>query len=248
MSFHFCSSQVQPNGGWQRGYGQPAAPVDTPDDAFLDAHTTSVTVGPIGRLLSYFRPQMLAVSNAAMADGAAVMKRVGGGFAAAESASASIAAAPMPAPAAARGTAAMATDAGALATAGGAAADGASVRLQSQFLVTPLFSVLRARADGRGQLNFTAPQSLGSYVIRAYAATGDAWYGAAEAQIRVRRSVSLTPSLPRFARVGDAFEGGVLVSVPPGQSQTVVTVSCEAAAAGGSAGGDAPVVLLAEVR
>lgn len=38
-------------------------------------------------------------------------------------------------------------------------------------------------------------------------------FGTAESKIIVRRTLSLTASLPRFARVGDTFEAGVLVTV-----------------------------------
>lgn len=49
---------------------------------------------------------------------------------------------------------------------------------------------------------------------RAYATVGsESKYGSTETKLVVRRTVSLTPSLPRIARSGDAFEAGVLVTL-----------------------------------
>jgi uncharacterized protein YfaS (alpha-2-macroglobulin family) len=41
-------------------------------------------------------------------------------------------------------------------------------------------------------------------------------YGSAETSLIVRRSLSLTPLLPRFARYGDTFEAGVIVTAAGG--------------------------------
>lgn len=41
-------------------------------------------------------------------------------------------------------------------------------------------------------------------------------FGSAETEVIVRRTISLTASIPRFARVGDTFEGGTLVTVQGG--------------------------------
>ncbi|GIM10107.1 hypothetical protein Vretimale_13885, partial [Volvox reticuliferus] len=45
------------------------------------------------------------------------------------------------------------------------------------------------------------------------AAGSSAKYGSGEAKVAVRRRLSLTPSIPRFARVGDVFQSGVIVTV-----------------------------------
>lgn len=46
-------------------------------------------------------------------------------------------------------------------------------------------------------------------------------FGTSETDIIVRRPVSITAALPRFARVGDEFDAGVLVTV-----QGACTPSC----------------------
>ncbi|KXZ56112.1 hypothetical protein GPECTOR_2g994 [Gonium pectorale] len=102
--------------------------------------------------------------------------------------------------------------------------DDGSVRSASSFRVTPLFAVASPGKDGVTRVNFTAPQNLGSFVIRAYAASGRAArYGAGEAKLVVRRRLSLTASVPRFVRVGDSFEAGVLVTV--GSAPATVTLT-----------------------
>ena len=78
-------------------------------------------------------------------------------------------------------------------------------------------------------------------MLRAYAVDGArALYGSAETELIVRRSLSLTASLPRFSRVGDAFEAGVLVTaagLAPGDT-IVANVTLSGATVG-------PLVLLA---
>ena len=88
-----------------------------------------------------------------------------------------------------------------------------SPRLASESVSTPLFSVALTAANGSATVNFTAPFNLGTFVVRAFAVSGSkALYGAAESELIVRRPISLTASLPRFARVGDSFKGGVVVT------------------------------------
>ena len=52
--------------------------------------------------------------------------------------------------------------------------------------------------------------------------SGAARYGSAEASLVVRRALSLTAAVPRFVRVTDTFEAGVVVTV--GSAPATVTV------------------------
>eukprot|EP00798_Chlamydomonas_sp_ICE-L_P014425 gene14425-20431_t len=102
------------------------------------------------------------------------------------------------------------------AAANGGSQGSSSPRLAADFEVTPLFTVLQTTMGGAASVSFTAPQSLGSFLIRAYAANGQrALYGASESLLVVRRSLSLVPSIPRFVRVGDEFEAGVIMTISP---------------------------------
>ncbi|GLI68405.1 hypothetical protein VaNZ11_012792 [Volvox africanus] len=99
-------------------------------------------------------------------------------------------------------------------------------RATSAFVVTPLFGTAVTGPDGTASLEFTAPPNLGTFVIRAFAAAGSSGrYGSGEAKIAVRRRLSLTPSLPRFARVGDVFQSGVIVTV--GSAPATVNVQLQ---------------------
>ncbi|PNH12233.1 hypothetical protein TSOC_000852 [Tetrabaena socialis] len=103
-----------------------------------------------------------------------------------------------------------------------------SVRSSSEFVVTPLFTAVAADAAGLATVTFTAPQNLGAFVIRAFASCGAAAkYGAAEGRLAVRRRLSLTPSVPRFVRVGDVFEAGVVVTVGSAPATISVVVLVE---------------------
>eukprot|EP00210_Caulerpa_lentillifera_P001088 g1049.t1 len=103
-----------------------------------------------------------------------------------------------------------------------------SLRLESEFESTPLF-ITEVAENGILRANFTAPPNLGTFIIRAYAASGSGLFGSAETEVIVRREVSLTPSVPRFARVGDVFEAGAVVTA---SGSTIVPISLTASAEG----------------
>lgn len=152
--------QVQPSNGLRYVPVTQTPAVDLSDEDFFKLYTHAITVGLRRyhvRPMPGSRPVALMTSAATSA---AMQSKRGVDFAASES---------------------MSTDtmvsgdmSGRNAAAGAApqASAGGSLRLESEFEVTPLFQVLRTQADGRGMLNFTAPQKLGKFVVRAYAATG----------------------------------------------------------------------------
>lgn len=76
-------------------------------------------------------------------------------------------------------------------------------------------------------------------MIRAYAASAGSantavQYGSQEAEVIVRRAVSLTPSVPRVVRIGDAFQAGVVVTAPDITGPMTVKVSATMAGSNGS--------------
>lgn len=121
--------------------------------------------------------------------------------------------------------------------AAGAGAAGAQLRLQQAFKVTPLFKTVTTGADGKVKVDFTAPDNLGRFVVRAYVAAPKAAvktasdsnsgvvYGGLESAVIVRRTVSLVPSLPRQVRVSDKFTAGVLVEAQGTVTDVTVTVT-----------------------
>eukprot|EP00798_Chlamydomonas_sp_ICE-L_P016462 gene16462-22683_t len=108
----------------------------------------------------------------------------------------------------------------------GTGADGSASqsapRIAADFKATPIFSVFSTTINGTGSATYTTPDKFGTYIVRAYAADGGrALYGAAESSMIVRRNLSLTPSVPRFVRVGDEFEAGVIVTMSGSGTSTI---------------------------
>ncbi|MBN1221728.1 MAG: hypothetical protein JXB23_00670, partial [Candidatus Aminicenantes bacterium] len=65
--------------------------------------------------------------------------------------------------------------------------------------------------DGNADVEFTLPDNLTTFRVMAVAQTKDSEFGRSEEQFRVTKPLLLQPALPRFARIGDTFYGGVVV-------------------------------------
>ena len=68
--------------------------------------------------------------------------------------------------------------------------------------------------SGTATVPWTLPDNIGAFEIIGYAAAADGarFGGGATAEQLVRKDVSLVGSVPRIARVGDAFSCGVVVT------------------------------------
>ncbi|GJQ21940.1 MAG: peptidase inhibitor [Bacteroidia bacterium] len=66
-------------------------------------------------------------------------------------------------------------------------------------------------AHGEAVVRFKLPDNLTSFEIMAVANTLESEFGYAESMFRVNKPLLLQASLPRFVRVGDEFEGGVVI-------------------------------------
>jgi uncharacterized protein YfaS (alpha-2-macroglobulin family) len=102
------------------------------------------------------------------------------------------------------------------------------VELRGNFKLTAYWnpSVL-TNDEGNATVTFKLPDNLTTFRIMAVAQTKNSQFGRSEKTFKVSKQLLLQPSLPRFARVGDSFEGGVVVhnySSEKGQ----VTLNCEA--------------------
>ena len=89
----------------------------------------------------------------------------------------------------------------------GAPTDGVRVRARSDFVGTPLFKfALSVPASGEILVPWTLPANTGAFEIRVYAVGrgGDTFGGGTATQL-VRKPLTLTASVPRLARVGDAL-------------------------------------------
>lgn len=64
---------------------------------------------------------------------------------------------------------------------------------------------------GKVRVKFKLPDNLTSFAVMAVAHTVESEFGYGENTLTVSKPLLLQPSLPRFARVGDSFEGGVVM-------------------------------------
>lgn len=104
----------------------------------------------------------------------------------------------------------------------------AEVELRGEFKSTAYWnpSVLTDE-EGNAYLSFTLPDNLTTFRIMAVAQTTDSRFGRAESNFRTSKPLQLMPALPRFARIGDQFKGGVTIhnyTLKKGK----ITLSCEA--------------------
>ncbi|MGI5864187.1 MAG: MG2 domain-containing protein [Myxococcales bacterium] len=92
---------------------------------------------------------------------------------------------------------------------GGGDASGSGFR--SQFRTTIFFDSVTTDAEGNATATIELPDNLTTYRIMAVAATQGDLFGAGESQVSVAKPLLALPALPRFARVGDKLEAGVVV-------------------------------------
>ncbi|HET8734901.1 MAG TPA: alpha-2-macroglobulin family protein, partial [Anaeromyxobacteraceae bacterium] len=99
---------------------------------------------------------------------------------------------------------------------GGLDAGGSTMRTQFRTTAVFLPEVL-TDADGRARVEFELPDNLTTFRIMAIAVTRGDRVGSGQASVTVSRPLLALPALPRLARVGDAFEAGVVVHAPGGK-------------------------------
>ncbi len=94
---------------------------------------------------------------------------------------------------------------------GGAGAALEGIDLRARFVPTAYWNAaIRTDAQGLGAARFTLPDTLTRFRVMAVAQDVKR-FGSGEARLTVKKPFLLKPSLPRFARQGDEFEGGVVI-------------------------------------
>jgi len=82
--------------------------------------------------------------------------------------------------------------------------------------------------NGKGEAKFKLPDNLTRFRIMAVAVTTADRFGSGETAIQVNKPLLALPTLPRFARVGDTFEAGVVVhSHGPGEGPVTITAEVQ---------------------
>lgn len=95
------------------------------------------------------------------------------------------------------------------------------VDMRSNFSPTAYWGpTLRVGPDGTARASFKLPDSLTRFRLMAVAHAARR-FGSGESRVTTSKPLSLRPSLPRLARVGDEFEGGVVVHNFTKQDSTV---------------------------
>jgi len=112
---------------------------------------------------------------------------------------------------------------------GGGGNEGKGFR--SNFKTTILFETVEAK-DGKATLTFKLPDNLTTFRLMAVAVTMAERFGSGETSVEVNKPLLALPALPRFARVGDRFEAGVVVHAQEeGKGEATVTAQVEGGAA-----------------
>lgn len=87
---------------------------------------------------------------------------------------------------------------------------------------------IRTDRRGRARITFRLPESLTTFRLMATALTADDRFGASRTDVVVTQPLVLQPALPRFVRLDDSFEAGVLVSNLTGEpGEATVTARAE---------------------
>ena len=71
---------------------------------------------------------------------------------------------------------------------------------------------IQTDSDGEATVSFKLPESLTTFRFMATGVTADHQFGAGKTDVIVTKPLVLKDALPRFARIGDKFEAGVLVT------------------------------------
>jgi alpha-2-macroglobulin len=93
---------------------------------------------------------------------------------------------------------------------GGGGMEGIAYR--EKFIATVYYKGdLKTDENGKGTVKFVLPDNLTKFRIMVVAQTKQSEFGSAESTFMVNLPFILTPSIPRFARVGDKFEAGIVL-------------------------------------
>lgn len=76
-------------------------------------------------------------------------------------------------------------------------------------------------ADGKGTVTFNLPDNLTTFKVMVTAHTKNAHFGAGEAEFKVKKPLMIKPSLPRFARLDDIFQAGIVIHNQTGKKGRV---------------------------
>ncbi len=102
------------------------------------------------------------------------------------------------------------------------------IELRGDFRFTAYWNPsLNTDEEGNAHVTFQLPDNLTTFRVMAVAQTQDSRFGRSENHFKVTKPLLLQASLPRFARVGDTFSGGIVVHNQTTEESAVV-LECKA--------------------
>lgn len=113
---------------------------------------------------------------------------------------------------------------------GGGGGNGEGAGIRNQFKTTVLFNPTLALEGGVAKTTFSLPDNLTTFRIMAVVVTKQDRFGSGQTAVQVNKPVMALPALPRFARVNDQFEAGVVVHSHGATGEAVVTAQVEGGA------------------
>lgn len=102
------------------------------------------------------------------------------------------------------------------------------IELRGDFRFTAYWNPFLVTDDkGQARVTFTLPDNLTTFRVMVVAQTQDSRFGRADTHFKVTKPLLLQASLPRFARVGDEFSGGVVIH-NQASKKTPIVLGCQA--------------------
>lgn len=111
---------------------------------------------------------------------------------------------------------------------GGGGGEGEGKGMRTNFKTTAIFSPTVETKGGKATVKFKLPDNLTTFRVMGVLITKADRFGSGDTTLQVAKPVMALPALPRFARVGDQFEAGVVVHVRgPGAAEATVHAEAE---------------------
>ncbi|MCL2012339.1 MAG: MG2 domain-containing protein [Cystobacterineae bacterium] len=100
--------------------------------------------------------------------------------------------------------------------------------IRSDFKTTVYFNPSLLMHNGTAQVKFKLPDNMTKFRVMAVAVSKDNRFGKGEAHFQVNKPLLAQPALPRFLRIDDEFEAGIVLHVTePGMSKAEATVTAQ---------------------
>ncbi len=101
---------------------------------------------------------------------------------------------------------------------GGGVASLAGIEMRGQFRLTAYWNAsLKTDDSGRATIRFKLPDNLTQFKVMVVAQTKGSEFGMGSSTFRVNKELLLRGALPRFARLGDSFEAGIVTTNSTGK-------------------------------